>query len=93
MEKSLKERFGEALQALRRSKGKSQEELDVIHRTYVSELERGLKSPTLETIVRLAEALEVPPAYLVDLLHDKGMAEPSLTLVLFRSPAGARACG
>src|SRR5437899_1416308 len=67
MEKSLKDRFGEALQALRRSKGKSQEALDVIHRTYLSELERGLKSPTLETIVRLAEALEVPPAYLVAL--------------------------
>lgn len=65
MEKSLKDRFGEALQSLRRSKGKSQEALDVVHRTYLSELERGLKSPTLETIVKLAEALEVTPAYLV----------------------------
>jgi transcriptional regulator with XRE-family HTH domain len=65
MEKSLKERFGEALQSLRRRSGKSQEDLDVVHRTYLSELERGLKTPTLETIVRLAEALGVTPAYLV----------------------------
>lgn len=78
MEKSLNERFGEALQSLRHGKGKSQESLDIVHRTYISELERGLKSPTLETIVKLAEALEVTPAYLVALATTPtGKAEPS----------------
>ena len=76
MDKSLKDRFGEALQALRHSKGKSQEEIAVIHRTYISELERGLKSPTLETIVLLAEALEVPPSYLVALATSPSAGTP-----------------
>jgi transcriptional regulator with XRE-family HTH domain len=77
MEKSLRDRFGEALQTLRRSKGKSQEALEVVHRTYLSELERGLKSPTLETIVRLAEALEVTPAYLVAMATAPDAKTPS----------------
>lgn len=34
-----------------------------IHVNFVSELERGLKSPTLDTIVALAKALEIEPDY------------------------------
>lgn len=34
-----------------------------IHVNFVSELERGLKSPTLDTIVALAKALAVEPDY------------------------------
>ena len=42
----------------------SQEELaDLagIHRTYVSQIERGLKSPTLAILFKISEALKVAP--------------------------------
>ncbi len=68
MAQSIEKRFGEALARLRRERGLSQEQLEgVVHRTYISELERGLKSPTLGTVVKLSEALGVSPAYLVGL--------------------------
>jgi transcriptional regulator with XRE-family HTH domain len=53
--------FGILLQEARKSKGLSQEklaELSDLHRTYISDLERGLRNPTLSTIVSLANALE-----------------------------------
>jgi transcriptional regulator with XRE-family HTH domain len=40
-------------------------ELAGVHRTYISHLELGKGSPTLDTIVRVASALEVDPAELV----------------------------
>jgi transcriptional regulator with XRE-family HTH domain len=50
------------LRRLRRDKLVSQEELAHradIHRTYMSQLERGLKSPTLDVVGRLATALDM----------------------------------
>jgi transcriptional regulator with XRE-family HTH domain len=41
-----------------------------IHPTYVSQLERGLKSPTLEVIARLAKALHVRPHTLIRQAED-----------------------
>jgi transcriptional regulator with XRE-family HTH domain len=55
-------RFAKALREMRKRRGMSQEalaEMAGLHRTYVSQLERGLKSPTLKVIERLAEALDV----------------------------------
>jgi len=63
---TLDKRFGEALQQLRHAAGKSQEDMS-IGRTYMSELERGLKTPTLKTIVKLAAELGTTPARLVEL--------------------------
>jgi transcriptional regulator with XRE-family HTH domain len=37
-----------------------------VHVTEVSRIERGLRDPRLSTIVRLAHALEVKPAQLLD---------------------------
>ncbi len=67
MEKSLDQRFGEVLRSLREAAGKTQEDFAAIGRTYLSELERGLKTPTLETIVRLADELGTTPARIVGL--------------------------
>lgn len=36
-----------------------------LHSSYVSKLERGLKSPTLGVILQIANALEMPPGELV----------------------------
>ena len=60
--------FGQALRAAREEEGISQEELGFrsgVHRTYVSELERGEKCPTLTTVTRLATALKLKPSSLL----------------------------
>lgn len=60
--------FGDALREARSRRGISQEDLAAragLHRTYVSQLERGLKSPSLRTIFQLTDALEVEPVELV----------------------------
>jgi transcriptional regulator with XRE-family HTH domain len=62
------QRFAANLRAARRRRGLSQEALagaSDMHRTTISLHERALREPRLETIVRLARALEVPVAELV----------------------------
>lgn len=67
---TLRENFGGALRTVRRFRKAPQEALDVVSsRTYVSSLERGLKSPTLDKIDSLAEALNVHPLTLVALTY------------------------
>lgn len=59
----ITERFGENLLRIRQARKLSQEnvaEMAEIHRTQVSLLERGQQQPLLETVVRLAGALDVP---------------------------------
>ena len=61
----LEKAFGQVLQELRRERGISQEELGFqsgYHRTYISLLERGKKSPSLQTIFQLANALLIEPS-------------------------------
>jgi transcriptional regulator with XRE-family HTH domain len=56
-------RFGSSIRAARTSQGLSQETLaerSSLHRTYISDVERGARNVTLYSIVRLASALEVP---------------------------------
>ena len=62
------QQFGEVLKEARLRSGLSQQELSFqasIHWTYVSQLERGLKNPTLSVILRLASALDVTASELV----------------------------
>lgn len=57
----------------RKQSGLSQEklaELANIHRTYISQIERGLKSPTLETIFRICSALHVKPNQFIKDVED-----------------------
>lgn len=64
----LEKIFGEELRKAREQKGLSQEELGFesgYHRTYISQLERGLKSPTLKAIFSLANALGLNPTGLL----------------------------
>lgn len=61
-----KQAFGQALKALRASKHLTQEDFSqVSSRTYLSTLERGLKSPTLEKVGSLAAVLDVHPMTLL----------------------------
>ena len=67
-EAGLERLFGQVLQETRKSRGLSQEELGFeanYHRTYISQLERGQKNPSLKAIFRLAEALGVKPSEMI----------------------------
>lgn len=58
------EQFGSNLARLRRRSGLSQEEVGwraSVHRTEVSQLERGLRVARVDTVAKLAAALEVEP--------------------------------
>jgi len=60
--------FGRVLRELRRARGLSQEQLASLadfDRTYPSLLERGLRTPTLSVIFRLAEVLGIAASALV----------------------------
>lgn len=62
----INQAFGTALREIRKVKDKTQEDFDVVSsRTYVSSLERGLKSITLEKLEELAAVLEVHPLILI----------------------------
>lgn len=61
--------FGKIVRQKRTLKGISQEELAFssgLHRTYISEVERGLRNVSLENIVKLAKSLDVEPKELLD---------------------------
>ena len=69
---SIEELFGKVLRQLREKKGISQEELGFIsgfHRTYISLLERGKKSPSIKTIFQLAKALDIEPSKIIEKLQ------------------------
>jgi transcriptional regulator with XRE-family HTH domain len=62
-------RFGQNLRRARQLAGLSQEELGEraeLHRTEVGRLERGDRIPRIDTLLRLAGAMAIPPAELVD---------------------------
>ncbi len=61
--------FGENLARCREKAELSQEELGIrasLHRTEISQLERGLRVARIDTLVKLAGALGVPPAALIE---------------------------
>lgn len=63
------ERFGENLLRLRQGRKLSQEELAArasVHRTQISLMESGKRLPRLDTLVKLAGALEVELPKLVE---------------------------
>ena len=69
MHKDLKIKIGEVLRAKRGKLGISQEGLAEsagVDRTYVSILERGLKSPTVETLGRICDALGTLPERVIE---------------------------
>ena len=60
--------FGNVLRGLRQERGFSQERLGLesgYNRTYIGLLERGMKSPSLQTIFKLAMTLKIEPNELI----------------------------
>ncbi|WP_249977356.1 helix-turn-helix domain-containing protein [Vreelandella olivaria] len=62
--------LAKALKTVRKARGLSQEAFsDVSSRTYMSTLERDLKSPTLSKLAELCEVMEVHPLTLLTLAY------------------------
>ena len=60
--------FGLALREIRAGKDISQEQLGLdagYDRTYISLIERGINSPTIRTVVKLAAVLKIAPSVIV----------------------------
>lgn len=60
--------FGEALREQRKKKGITQEALALsaaVDRSFVSQIERGLFQPSLSTLFKLAEAMDVRASALI----------------------------
>jgi transcriptional regulator with XRE-family HTH domain len=60
--------LGEELRKARTAAGLTQEELSFragLHRTYISQLEHDKKSPTLDVLFLICDALEIPVSQLV----------------------------
>ena len=64
----IKARLGRNVRKLREAKGWSQEDYADragIHRTYVSDIERGRRNPTITVVEKLAKPFEVQPGQLL----------------------------
>jgi transcriptional regulator with XRE-family HTH domain len=80
--------FGENLSRCRERADISQEELGIrasLHRTEISQLERGLRVARIDTLVKLAGALGVAPAELIEGIE----WSPGATMAGRFVPAGA----
>jgi len=67
--------FGSNLRRWRNAAGWSQEELSHcagMHLTEISRLENGHRNPRLDTIVKLADALAIPPGELLAEIGGQG---------------------
>jgi transcriptional regulator with XRE-family HTH domain len=70
------ELFGARLREVREGRGESQRSLAAltgITYAFISEMERGLKVPSLTTIIRLAAALECEVTDLVDVFTGRDL--------------------
>lgn len=80
----VKKHFGAAVRLRRDHLGISQEELAGragLHRTYISDVERGARNVSLESIHRLAGALEIPMSVLFARLEELSSDAPTRALV------------
>ncbi len=65
----IQKKFGDKLREVRKQKGLSQESLALksrLHRTYISDIERGARNVSLRNIEKIAKALVVTPKSLLD---------------------------
>ena len=70
---TAKHSLAAALKTVRKARGLSQEAFsDVSSRTYMSSLERSLKSPTLSKVAELCEVMDIHPLTLLTLAYAGG---------------------
>jgi transcriptional regulator with XRE-family HTH domain len=84
--KSIQQAFGKNLKKYRAMQGKNQEEFAFsadMSAAYLSELERGEKCPTIDTVYRISRALQITIAELLD--FDSGEQAESEALLLVKN--------
>lgn len=75
--------FGRAFALVRRARGLTQEDFaHVSGRTYIGELERGMKQPTLKKIDELAESLGLHPLTPLVIAYLEGYSADHLEALL-----------
>ena len=81
----MKLRFGKAVKSMRSGMGLSQEDLAEragLHRTYISDVERGARNPSLASITKLAQALDVSLPALFELATQQAMEKGTVEILL-----------
>jgi two-component system response regulator len=81
----LKILLGMAIKKQRTSLGISQEELAyraALHRTYVSDLERGVRNPSMDSVEKLARALQLSVSTLFEQASKDNEAEQTVEILL-----------
>ena len=66
--------IGDVIRELREKKGLTQEQLSglaTLDRTHYSKIERGLRSPTIDTIFKISYALDIKPHELIKIIEDR----------------------
>ncbi|HFF6179428.1 TPA: helix-turn-helix domain-containing protein [Stenotrophomonas maltophilia] len=77
--KAVQKVFGEVLRAARTEREISQQDLALeadLDRTYISLMERGLRQPTLSTLIALADAMGIEAASLVQRAAERLRSRP-----------------
>ncbi|OIQ74573.1 helix-turn-helix protein [mine drainage metagenome] len=75
----IKSGFAKALREVRKARGLTQEDFSAISsRTYLSSLERGLYSPTLDKIDSLATMLDIHPLTLIAMAYENSNSDLDL---------------
>jgi len=70
--------LSQSLKEFRESLNITQEDLAFranVHRTYISQLERGLKQPSLKIVFQICDALEIDPQTFIAKVWDKYKSE------------------
>jgi transcriptional regulator with XRE-family HTH domain len=74
--------LGEELRKARLAAGLTQEELSFranTHRVYISEIERSKKSPTVEALFRICDAMATKPSVILARVERQRMKETAKT--------------
>lgn len=80
---NIRQAFALALRKARKARGLTQEDFSIVSsRTYLSALERGMKSPTLDKVQELADTLKVHPLTLLALAYSNIEGENGLSAMM-----------
>ncbi len=66
---NIQKLFGDKIRELRKKRGLSQEDLAFksgLHRTYISDIERGSRNVSLRNIEKIAKSLGTSPKFLLE---------------------------
>ncbi|MBP2666363.1 MAG: helix-turn-helix family protein [Firmicutes bacterium] len=79
---NLRQALARAIKTVRKSRNLTQEDFSIVSsRTYLSALERGLKSPTLDKVQEIADVMNIHPASLIVLAYAFAKNEDIQTLI------------